>query len=299
MNEIDDAEAVSAKGVSHRYGRRLALHDVSFDVPRGGVVGLVGANGSGKSTLLRIIAGVTRPTSGVIAVAGGDLSTAESSGVGVGAAIDGMDLWPGWTVERNLRYLGGLAGASAAVVEAAAQRTGVSAEARTRLRRLSLGNRQRVSIAAAIMCGTRLVLLDEPMNGLDPDARRETRELIAALAREGRTVVLSSHDLHDVETVCQHLVVLDSGRLAFSGPLGDYQPQLAVTVLGVSEHDAHHAVAALTGLGLRSWTDPSGRPAVLLDDEHEAERVLIAAGVPLSRSERRPATLEERFDARR
>lgn len=298
MDTTVDTAVVSATNVSHRYGQRVALSEISFRVPRGGVVGLVGANGSGKSTLLRIIAGVTRPTRGSLTVAGCDLAS-ESAGSGVGAAIDGMSLWPAWTVEQNLRYLGGLAGAARSAVDDAAGIAGIAGELRTKLRRLSLGNRQRVSIAAAVLCGTRLVLLDEPMNGLDPDARRQTRDLILTLARQGRTVVFSSHDLHDVETVSRDLIVLDAGRLVFSGPVGDYADQLAVVVLGVAEPNADRAAEALTGAGLRWWVDRSGRPVVVLDDVPAADRALTAAGVPLTRQDRRSATLEERFDARR
>lgn len=299
MYETDDIPAVSATAVSHRYGRRDALRDISFRLPAGGVVGLVGANGSGKSTLLRIIAGVTRPSSGSLSISGTDLASNESSGAGVGAAIDGMSLWPGWTVERNLRYLCGLAGIAPTKIGEVARMTGLTRELRTKLRRLSLGNRQRVSIAAAALCGTRLVLLDEPMNGLDPDARRQTRDLITTLALEGRTVVFSSHDLHDVETVCRDLIVLESGCLVFSGALEDYAEQMMVVALGIVEQDAGRAAAALTGAQLRWWADRSGRPVVALDDADEAERVLTSADVLLQRSEWRPATLEERFDERR
>lgn len=290
-------DTVSAADISHRYGERIALSDVSFRVPRGAVVGLVGANGSGKSTLLRIIAGVTRPTSGCLSVAGTDLA-AESAGSGVGAAIDGMSLWSGWTVEQNLRYLAGLAGVAPSAVDDAAKMTDIAGELKTRVRRLSLGNRQRVSIAAAVLCGTRLVLLDEPMNGLDPDARRRTRDLILTLARQGRTVVFSSHDLHDVETVCRELIVLDTGRLMFSGPVEDYAEQLAVIVLGISAHDTDRATEALSGENLRWWTDRSGLPVVPLDDAPAAEQALRAVGVPVTHRDRRSATLEERFDAR-
>lgn len=284
--------------ISHTYGRRAALKNVSFSLRPGTIVGLVGANGSGKSTLLRILAGVQRATSGRVVQFGTDLSTAESSGRGVGAATDGMAMWPAWSVRRNLEYVTGLAGASLGDAATVMEAVGITAEEGTRLRRLSLGNRQRVALAAAILVGTRFVLLDEPMNGLDPDTRQRVRALIIRLSGQGRTVLLSSHDLNDVESLCGQLLVLDRGRLVFGGPTGEFVGTGRMTMLRMDPGDTDRARVLLTDAGVHCRRDSSGAPVVFGRDAAAATRLLDEAGVHVLASEERHATLEESFHDR-
>lgn len=288
----------TATNITHAYGARPALEDVSLELLPATVVGLVGANGSGKSTLLRILAGVQRPTSGRIMQFGANIAANEAAGRGLGAAVDGMAAWPSWSVRKNLEYIAGLSGASGSDVAQIATLVGITSELGTRLKRLSLGNRQRVLLGAAILTGTRLVLLDEPMNGLDPDARQRIRDLIITLSGQGRTVLLSSHDLHDVESLCSQLLVLDEGRLAFSGPTSDFGAARRMTVLRVDTPDVDRAQVLLTGSGVRCRRDSSGAPAVHSHDAATANRILTAAGIRVIDSEERPATLEERFHGR-
>ena len=164
--DSSDTTICIAEQISHSYGPRSALTDISFSLPQGTVIGLVGANGSGKSTLLRILSGVQRPSSGTTFLFGENLADSEAAGRGLGAAVDGMALWPGWSVRQNLRYIAGLCGATNEQIDDAAALVDIAAEMKTRLRRLSLGNRQRVLLAAAILAGTRIVLMDEPI-GMD------------------------------------------------------------------------------------------------------------------------------------
>lgn len=289
---------MTAEGVGHRYGRRIALIDVSFAVRRGTVTGLVGANGSGKSTLLRIMAGVQNASDGRIRIAGEPLDAREGAGRGTGAAVDGMSLWPSWTVRRNLAYVAGLAGASRDDVRRAAALVRIDRELPTRLRRLSLGNRQRVALAAAIVAGTELVLLDEPMNGLDPDTRAVVRDVIVRLSGEGRAVVLSSHDLHDVDAVCSDLLVLDEGRLTHAGPLAGFDADATVVVVRVAPEDADRARIALAGADVRCTREGDGGLVVAAHEAGSARRVLEGAGVAVLAAQDRHATLEEKFHGR-
>lgn len=284
--------------LSHSYGSRPALRDVTFALEPGSVVGLVGANGSGKSTLLRILAGVQRPTEGQVVVFGEDLAVSESANAGLGAAVDGMALWPSWSVRRNLGYLAGLIGATSDEVESAAGLVDIAHELDTRMSRLSLGNRQRALLAAAVLVGTRIVMLDEPMNGLDPRARERIRDLLMSLAGEGRTVVLSSHDLHDVESLCDRLLVLEEGRLAYNGTPRDFEAAARMTVLRMGSDDASSAQRVLTSAGISCRRDSSGAPVVYEHDVASAQRALATAGIELLSAEERSATLEERFHGR-
>ena len=284
--------------INHAYGKRTALADVSFALDPGSIVGLVGANGSGKSTLLRILAGVQKPTSGRIVQFGTDTSTAESAGHGVGAATDGMAMWPAWSVRKNLEYVARLSGASRGDLADAVEAVDVAAEEGTRLRRLSLGNRQRVMLAAAILAGTRFVLLDEPMNGLDPDARQRVRALIIQLSGQGRTVLLSSHDLHDVQSLCGHLLVLDRGRLAFGGSTSEFLGSSQMTILRMDPGDTDRAQVLLTEAGMHCRRDSSGAPVVFGHEAGAANRALSEAGIRVHACEGRHATLEERFHDR-
>jgi len=259
----------------------------------GRITGLVGANGSGKSTLLRILAGVQRPTAGRVLQFGIDLAASESAGAGVGAAIDGMSLWPNWSAYRTLRYLAALAGRPAYDVDRVLLDAQIE-RPRTRLRALSLGNRQRVAIAAAMLLGTRLILLDEPMNGLDPAAREATRDVILRLAGEGRTILLSSHDLNDVEVLAHDLIALSQGRTKFVGSTSKFRTRATMSLLTV-DHDIEIAPGVLARAGIRCRNAPNGDIVVFTHDAQAAIEVLLRGGLIAQISAERDATLEERF----
>ena len=298
MMEIRDNIVCAAERISHSYGSRTALKDISFTLPKGAVVGLVGANGSGKSTLLRIISGVQRPTSGKVSLFGEDLADSEAAGRGLGAAVDGMSLWSGWSVRKNLHYIAGLCGATEEQISYATGLVDIVSEMRTGLRHLSLGNRQRVLLAAAILAGTRVVLMDEPMNGLDPDSRQRMREVIIMLAGKGRTVLLSSHDLRDVESLCSQLIVLDDGDLMFAERTMDYVGASTMTILRMKSEAVSRAQLLLTDAGIHCRRDYTGEPVVFTREVAAATQVLAAAGIRVLATDERKATLEEKFHDR-
>lgn len=296
--DSSDTTICTAEQINHSYGSRTALTDISFTLPQGTVIGLVGANGSGKSTLLRILSGVQRPTSGTTFLFGENLADSEAAGRGLGAAVDGMALWPGWSVQQNLRYIAGLCGATNEQIDDAAALVDIAAEMKTRLRRLSLGNRQRVLLAAAILAGTSIVLMDEPMNGLDPDTRQRIREVIIMLAGQGKTVLLSSHDLHDVESLCSQLIVLDDGHLMFAGQTTDFVGASTMTILRMDSDATGRAQVLLTDAGIHCRRDTTGAPVVFTHEATAATRVLATAGISVLAADERHATLEEKFHDR-
>lgn len=289
-----DVALCRVENLSHHYGSRAALTNVSFTISPGIVAGLVGANGSGKSTLLRILSGVQRPSSGAIHLFGEDLSSAEGAGRGLGAAVDGMALWPSWSVLRNLHYIAGLCGASKHQIQDAAELVGIDHEMHTRIRRLSLGNRQRVLLAAAVIAGTDLVLMDEPMNGLDPDARQHMRQAIVMMAGQGRSVLLSSHDLHDVESLCGQLLLLDRGHLAFEGPIDEFMGSSTMTTFHLDSTCTDRAHIILAEAGFQCRRDGGGL-VVFTHDADAAAQALKSAGIPVLTTDERRATLEEKF----
>lgn len=279
--------------VTHFYGKTRALSDVSFSLTPGRITGLVGANGSGKSTLLRILAGVQRPTRGHVLQCGRDISASESVGVGVGAAIDGMALWPHWSARRTLSYIAALAGRTNRDVDRVVLDAQIDRPHQP-LRTLSLGNRQRVALAAAMLLGTQLLLLDEPMNGLDPLATQAMRDLVLRLSGEGRTILLSSHDLNEVELLAPSLIALSHGRATFVGATSTFRNKTTMTLLRVS-HDVESAPGLLIRAGVRCRIAPGGEVVVATHDARAAVEALGNAGLTAIASGERDATLEERF----
>lgn len=267
--------ALSLERVSKSFGATLALNDVSFEVPEGAVFGLLGPNGAGKSTLARILLGLVRATSGKTCL----LGAADASKVmrQVGALIETPAFYPHLTARDTLRALALMSGAMGdARVDGLLERVGLSEAAHRRVREFSVGMKQRLGLAAALVARPKLVILDEPTNGLDPAGILEMRSFIRGLAtEEGCTVLLSSHLLDEVERTCDHLAILDHGGLVTTGPtkklmaasdrlrIETDRPEEAVRILGgaatlgdgavwieLKREDAPLAIAALASAGI-------------------------------------------------
>lgn len=212
--------------VSHltkKYGHRLAVEDVSFAVADGGICGLLGPNGAGKSTIMNILTGYLSATSGQVTVAGHPLpEEADAAKKCVGYLPEQPPLYPEMTVQEYLTFAAELKGVKKAErkeqVCRAARRTGLEAVLPRLIRSLSKGYKQRVGIAQALLGSPRLIILDEPMVGLDPAQVIEIRKLIRELGR-AHTVILSSHILSEVQAVCQQILILSKGHLAAAGSL--------------------------------------------------------------------------------
>jgi ABC-2 type transport system ATP-binding protein len=209
---------IQTAGLSRRFGAITAVDRLTLDLPEGGVIGLVGPNGSGKSTLIRMLLGLVRPSEGSARVLGAPITHPEAYAGRVGALIDSPAFVPGLSARRNLVSLARLRGLPDARVDEVLAVVGLTGRDREPVKRYSLGMKQRLAIAAALLPDPELLILDEPTNGLDPAGIVEIRALLMALGRSGRTVLVSSHLLAEIEAACDHLVVIRFGQLLFSGP---------------------------------------------------------------------------------
>src|SRR5882724_9166664 len=204
---------IEAIGLTKRYGHTLAVRDLSFGVQPGRVTGFVGPNGAGKSTTMRMILGLDTPTRGRALVGGRPYRRLHRPLGQVGALLDAAEVHPGRTAQNHLRMLAASNGISRSRVAEVLEQTGIGAVADRRVRGYSLGMRQRLGLAVALIGDPAILVLDEPTNGLDPDGIRWLRGLLTSLAAEGRTVFVSSHLIGELAVVADHLVVIGSGRL--------------------------------------------------------------------------------------
>jgi ABC-2 type transport system ATP-binding protein len=221
---------IHLEGLTKRFGRRIAVDGLSIDVPEGVVAGFVGPNGAGKSTTLRVLLGLVRPTSGTGTVLGNPLDDPPSYLSRVGGLIEGPAFHPALSGTRNLEVLAALADKDLGQIPQLLRQVGLQSRSDDPYRTYSLGMKQRLGVAGALLGEPELLLLDEPSNGLDPAGIREMRELIGSLSREDRTVLVSSHLLIEVEQVCDWLVMIEEGRLVYQGPTADL---IASTVTGL------------------------------------------------------------------
>jgi ABC-2 type transport system ATP-binding protein len=257
--------AIELHGLTKRYGERCAVDHLEFSVPRGVVCGFVGPNGAGKTTTIRMLLGLIAPTEGSGEVLGHPLSRPSAYLGQVGAMIEGPAFYPSLSGRRNLDVLARMGGIKRGAVAEALRVVELEDRAGDRYGSYSLGMKQRLGIAAALLPGPELLVLDEPTNGLDPPGIRDLRILLRTLADDGMTVFVSSHLLDELQQTCDHVVMIDQGGLVFSGAVGDlldaHQPKLSV----VPEDPARLADVV-------RLCEQEGRTAVALDD-----RVLVSA----------------------
>ena len=212
---------IQLAGLTKRYGARVAVDDLTVTIHPGRVTGFLGPNGSGKTTTMRCILGLARPTSGTSTVLGRPYRELDRPMRRVGALIDPGARHPGRTAYRHLLALAQSNGLPPARVDEVIDLVGLESVADDRVRGFSLGMGQRLGIAAALLGDPDVLLLDEPVNGLDPEGIRWVRELLRALADEGRTVLVSSHLMSEMEDTADHLVVLGRGRLLADVPMDE------------------------------------------------------------------------------
>lgn len=205
---------ISVRGLTKDYGGVRAVDDLSFDVEPGCVTGFLGPNGAGKSTTMRLVLGIDRPTSGVALVNGRSYARMGAPLHHAGAMLDAGAMHPGRTGRAHLRVAARTHGIAAARVEEVIEQVGLRESSGRRIKGYSLGMRQRLGIAAAILGMPDVLILDEPMNSLDLDGVRWIRTLLRGLADDGRTVLVSSHFTTEMQTIADRLVVIGRGRLA-------------------------------------------------------------------------------------
>jgi ABC-2 type transport system ATP-binding protein len=305
---VTDDPVISTRGLTKRFrGGGVAVDGLDLDVPRGSVFGFLGANGSGKTTTMRMLMGLILPTSGTAHVLGRRMPYGAREVLPrVGALIEGPAHYPDLSGAANLARVDAADPSSDGAtrrerVGVAMERVGLSAVADRRARTYSLGMRQRLGIAAALLRPRELLVLDEPTNGLDPQGMRDVRRLVSDLAGDGTSVFVSSHLLDEIDNMCTHVAVLRRGRLVMAGDIEELRASLPEWLL-VTTPDGDEAVRVLTSHGVRvvrvagdvvrGEVDPGTHPPL-----EKLAADLIAAGVRLRGFTTGRPTLEEAFVA--
>lgn len=286
---------VEVRGLTKRYGPRLTAVDaVSLSVRRGEVYGFLGPNGAGKTTTLRMLLGLVRPSAGAVSVLGrppGDPAVLAR----VGSLVEGPAFYPYLSGGDNLRLVARYAGVPQSRVEAALRSVDLADRARDKFATYSMGMKQRLGVAAALLKDPELVILDEPTNGLDPAGMRDMRRLLRALGADGRTVLLSSHLLAEVQQVCDRVGVIDRGRMVVESTVDRL---LGGSELIVSAAPSDVARAELESLHeVQSVRVRDGALRVRVEERHTAlvNRTLVAAGVAVTELRRDERQLEDVF----
>ena len=212
---------VAARGLTKTFGRVTAVRDMSFTAPAGKITGFLGPNGSGKTTTLRMSLGLVQPTGGTVLIGGVPYSQLDHPRRRVGALLEATGFHPGRRARDHLRVLAGAERIPDRRVDEVLGQVDLAGAAGRRVRGFSLGMRQRLGIAAALLGDPDVLILDEPVNGLDPAGIAWLRGLLRRLAAEGRTIVLASHLLSEIAQTADHVLIVSAGQLRFAGPLGE------------------------------------------------------------------------------
>ena len=288
------AAAIEVNGLTKQYGAVRAVDDLSFAVRSGAVTGFLGPNGAGKTTTLRMVLGLARPTAGHATVMGRPYRSLDDPARTVGANLEIAGAHPGRSGRDHLRALAAMAGFPGRRVDEVLDLVELRSAARRRAGKYSMGMRQRLGLAATLLGDPRVLVLDEPANGLDPQGIRWLRDFLRSMAAEGRTVLVSSHVLAEVAQSVDDVVVIHRGRLVDQGPVSRLTASRAVTVR--TPRPAELA-SALERDGLRVRREDDG---ALLVEDADAARVgdlAHAAGLPLHELTPRSTSLEEAFFA--
>ena len=298
------AFAARAIGLRKVFGSTVAVNGIDLDVPNGSVLGMLGPNGSGKTTLIRMLLGLTRPSAGRAELLGHPMPDGASQTLPlVGALVEGPGFHPFLTGRENLRRVAAsepmLTGPQIPVaVKVALDRVGLSDAADRRYRGYSLGMKQRLGLAAALLLPRYLVVLDEPTNGLDPAGTRDVRRIIGELHESGATVIVSSHLLAEVEATCTHVAVLQSGSLVAAGELCSLLDTGGAGLVIVTP-DVELALRTLREAGVTAYLGEGVEPAVVVGDDGppapETISLLVRSGVAVYEARRSRPNLDELF----
>jgi len=296
--------AVETHGLTKRFGSNVAVNDVELRVPRGSAFGYLGPNGAGKTTLIRTLLGLTRANGGTTSLLGIPVPAERSKALaGVGAIVDEPRFHPHLTGRDNLRLLAAARGGDAARrIDPSLERVGLTERADHKVSSYSMGMRQRLGVASCLLGDPKLLILDEPMNGLDPAGMHQMREMIVSLADEGRTVMLSSHLLDEVERTCDAVAIVDRGRVIRQGPIDELIRGAGTASVRVDCADPARAARLVDEAGIAAGTSltdaglmvalPAGASRELVA---EINRRLVAAGISVYGLEEVRASLEDWF----
>ncbi len=294
--------ALRTENLTKRYGSRLAVDGIDLEVPAGVVAGFIGPNGAGKTTTMAMLLGLVARSAGSGTVLGESLDRPASYLTRVGALIETPAFWPGLTGSQNLRVLATLGGHDRRRIPEVLELVGLDERGGDRFGQYSLGMKQRLGIAAALLGDPELLVLDEPTNGLDPAGINEMRRFILGLADGRRTVLVSSHILSELEHISDWLIIIDQGALAYQGPADGFLGRVPTVIALAPEHDGDldRLVSIASGEGHEAriedaqlivpidGRDPRRTAAAL-------NRAALSQGVVLSELHVRRPTLESQY----
>lgn len=272
---------IQVHGLTKRYGDKTAVNGIDFTIAPGRVTGFLGPNGAGKSTTMRMILGLDRPTSGTATIDGQDYRSLPAPLHEVGALLDARAAHKGRTAYKHLLALAATHRIGPARVREVMELAGLDAVANKRVGGFSLGMGQRLGIAAALLGDPRTVILDEPVNGLDPEGILWIRALLRRLAQEGRTVMLSSHLMSEMTQTADHLIVIGRGALLADGPLREVISGATRTVVRARTREVQRLVDAVSGPDVTITTEPDGAVEIAGLSAEQVAETAAAAGVVL------------------
>ncbi len=295
--------AVHVNGLTKRFGNRVVVDHLDLALPAGSVSGFVGPNGAGKTTTIRMLLGLIEPTEGTGTLLGGDLADPPSYLHKVGALIEAPAFYPQLSGKDNLLTLARLGRLEVTRIATVLERVGLLQRAADPYRSYSLGMKQRLGIAAAMLASPDLLILDEPTNGLDPAGIVEMRDLIRSLADDGITVFVSSHLLAEIEHICDHLVMISDGQTVFQGEVAGLRATRGSELVLRPETAAQLASLAdlvvSAGFEARVEEEVLGRHSLVVEAgiEHAARlnRLSMEGGIVLVHLSERTRSLEEAF----
>ncbi|CCK31703.1 nodulation ABC transporter NodI [Streptomyces davaonensis JCM 4913] len=287
--------SIEVQALTKEYGGRRAVDRLTFSVLPGRVTGFLGPNGAGKSTTMRLVLGLDRPTSGTATVGGRPYATLQEPLRRVGALLDAQAAHGSRTGRDHLRILAAANRIAARRVEEVLAETGLTSVARHRVKTYSLGMRQRLGIAAALLGDPEVIMLDEPSNGLDPEGIIWIRQLLRRLAEEGRTVLVSSHLMNETASFADHLVVLGRGRLLADTPMREFIHARVQPRVRIRTTDPQALASLLTEHGHTAVEETEGHWTVHHARVDDIGRLLSAAGVPILELAAEEATLEQAY----
>jgi ABC-2 type transport system ATP-binding protein len=280
--------------LTKKFGTLTAVDDLSFTVEPGRITGFLGPNGAGKTTTLRMLLGLVRQTSGTATIGGKRYAEIPQPQRVVGAALEATNFHPGRSGRNHLRVLADTAGVDTRRVDEMLELVGIPAAARRRAGGYSMGMRQRLGLAAAMLGDPQVLLLDEPANGLDPEGIRWLRGFLRHLSGEGKTILVSSHMLQEVEQTVDDVVIIANGRLIKQGPIQELHGEATALVRSA---DPAMLAQALDRAGLASSPIEDGALTVHSGDLRQIGEVALAAGVAVHELRGKDADLEALFFA--
>ena len=283
---------IELRNLTKRFGSFVAVDDLTFDVDPGRITGFLGPNGAGKTTTLRMLLDLVRPTSGTALIDGAHYTSISRPLTVVGAALEATNFHPGRSGRDHLRVLAATNGIPTTRVDELLELTGIPAAARKRAGEYSMGMRQRLGLAAALLGDPRVLILDEPSNGLDPEGIRWLRGFLRHLSGEGKTILVSSHLLQEVQQTVDEVVIINNGRLVKSGSMAELSGG-AATVVRTS--DPARLAGALLLADVTSEPGPDGALVAATTDLRLVGDVALRAGLPVWELKAKQADLEELF----